>query len=326
MSSTCTRRPPRCQAIPQLFVIHAHRESKVANGEFWHSDVSCDEVPPLGTMLQIHLLPEIGGDTLFANMDGLPAYDALSAPMPADASRADGEARVRARLPQPVLESRRGRAGQNLSAGEPSRHPDASGNRAESDLRQPHVHDADQRAERSGRAARCSTCCSITASRLTSRSGSGGSAPRRGVLGQPLCDAPCHLGLLAERAQGTARDHQRRSPALRPTTLSLSGLARYPAVRILGCLSAGLALGFFFPRNPVVLAVAQSGTWFPKTIVTFATAIIFILMSAALAKTILTHRRSGRFLFYVISLYVLDGVRVGRVQHRRGSPLSRACR
>jgi Na+/H+-dicarboxylate symporter len=89
--------------------------------------------------------------------------------------------------------------------------------------------------------------------------------------------------------------------------LSFSGLARYPAVRIAGCLSAGLALGFFFPRNPVVLAAAQSGTWFPKTIVTFATAIIFVLMSAALAKTLLTHRRSGRFLFYVIGLYVLMG-------------------
>jgi taurine dioxygenase len=51
----------------------------VANGEFWHSDVSCDEEPPLGTILQIHVLPEVGGDTLFANMYA--AHDALSAPM-----------------------------------------------------------------------------------------------------------------------------------------------------------------------------------------------------------------------------------------------------
>ena len=70
---------PQMPGYPEVFVIHAHRESKVANGEFWHSDVSCDEVPPLGTMLQIHILPEIGGDTLFANM--YTAYDALSAPM-----------------------------------------------------------------------------------------------------------------------------------------------------------------------------------------------------------------------------------------------------
>jgi len=70
---------PQMPGYPEVFVIHAHRESKVANGEFWHSDVSCDEVPPLGTMLQIHILPEVGGDTLFANMYA--AYDALSAPM-----------------------------------------------------------------------------------------------------------------------------------------------------------------------------------------------------------------------------------------------------
>jgi taurine dioxygenase len=70
---------PQMPDYPEVFIIHAHRDSKVANGEFWHSDVSCDEVPPLGTMLQIHVLPEIGGDTLFANMYA--AYDALSAPM-----------------------------------------------------------------------------------------------------------------------------------------------------------------------------------------------------------------------------------------------------
>ena len=82
---------------------------------------------------------------------------------------------------------------------------------------------------------------------------------------------------------------------------------RGAAVRILGCLFIGLALGIFFPRNPVVLGVAQSGTWFPKTIVTFATAVIFVLMSAALAKTLLTYRRSGRFLAYVIGMYVAMG-------------------
>ena len=81
----------------------------------------------------------------------------------------------------------------------------------------------------------------------------------------------------------------------------------HPAVRILGCLTAGLILGLLFPRNSLVLAIAQSGTWFPKTIVTFATAIIFVLMSAALAKTFLTHRQSGRFLFQTIGLYVLLG-------------------
>lgn len=70
---------PKMAGYPEVFEIHVHRDSKIANGEFWHSDVSCDEIPPLGTILQIHILPEIGGDTLFANMYA--AYDALSDPL-----------------------------------------------------------------------------------------------------------------------------------------------------------------------------------------------------------------------------------------------------
>ena len=70
---------PTMAGHPEIFEIHTHEDSQLANGEFWHSDVSCDEVPPLGTMLQIHILPEIGGDTLFANMYA--AYEALSEPL-----------------------------------------------------------------------------------------------------------------------------------------------------------------------------------------------------------------------------------------------------
>lgn len=59
-----------------VFVIHAHRDSPVANGNGWHTDVSCDAEPPLATMLQIQLLPECGGgDTMFASMEA--AYATL---------------------------------------------------------------------------------------------------------------------------------------------------------------------------------------------------------------------------------------------------------
>jgi taurine dioxygenase len=68
---------PHLEEHPELFVIHAHRDSKVANGNGWHSDVSCDEEPPLATMLQLHTLPSSGGDTLFASMYA--AYETLSA-------------------------------------------------------------------------------------------------------------------------------------------------------------------------------------------------------------------------------------------------------
>jgi len=70
---------PGMAGHPEIFEIHAHKDSQVANGEFWHSDVSCDEKPPLGTMLQLHVLPPSGGDTMFSDM--YCAYESLSAPI-----------------------------------------------------------------------------------------------------------------------------------------------------------------------------------------------------------------------------------------------------
>lgn len=66
---------------PALMRIHADANSKRANGEGWHSDVSCDEVPPMGSILRIHTCPPMGGDTLFASMYA--AYESLSERMKA---------------------------------------------------------------------------------------------------------------------------------------------------------------------------------------------------------------------------------------------------
>jgi Na+/H+-dicarboxylate symporter len=83
-------------------------------------------------------------------------------------------------------------------------------------------------------------------------------------------------------------------------------MSRIPQpVKIVACLLAGLGLGFALPQNPIVLAIAQSGTWFPRTIVTLATAIVFILMAAALARTLQSHARGTRFLAIVVTLYVV---------------------
>ena len=60
-------------------IIHADESSKRVAGESWHSDVSCDPEPPMGSILRIHTLPETGGDTVFASMYA--AFDALSEPM-----------------------------------------------------------------------------------------------------------------------------------------------------------------------------------------------------------------------------------------------------
>jgi taurine dioxygenase len=70
---------PGLEGHPEVMIIHADETSKRVAGESWHSDVSCEEEPPLGSILRIHTLPDSGGDTLFASMYA--AYDALSQPM-----------------------------------------------------------------------------------------------------------------------------------------------------------------------------------------------------------------------------------------------------
>ena len=64
---------------PEVMEIYADENTRRIAGEDWHSDVSCDREPPLGTILQMLEVPPVGGDTLFANMYA--AYESLSAPM-----------------------------------------------------------------------------------------------------------------------------------------------------------------------------------------------------------------------------------------------------
>ena len=66
---------------PELFEVKADQTSAHAPGEEWHTDVTCHEEPPMGSMLYVTKTPEIGsgGDTMFASTAA--AYDALSAPI-----------------------------------------------------------------------------------------------------------------------------------------------------------------------------------------------------------------------------------------------------
>ena len=62
---------------PEVLRIKTTKDSAYTAGNGWHTDVTCDEVPPLGSMLYITETPECGGgDTLFADM--YLAYDLLS--------------------------------------------------------------------------------------------------------------------------------------------------------------------------------------------------------------------------------------------------------
>ena len=64
---------------PEILYINAGPDTSRVNGDDWHSDVSCDQAPPMGSILRIFETPNNGGDTLFSSMYA--AYEALSEPM-----------------------------------------------------------------------------------------------------------------------------------------------------------------------------------------------------------------------------------------------------
>jgi len=61
---------------PEVRKLHADATSKHVAGEEWHTDMSCAPRPPMGSILYLHTLPTLGGDTAFSSMYA--AYDALS--------------------------------------------------------------------------------------------------------------------------------------------------------------------------------------------------------------------------------------------------------
>jgi taurine dioxygenase len=67
---------PGIDGHPEIVAIHADAATTFIAGEHWHSDLTCDAEPPLGSILHLHTVPETGGDTLFASMYA--AYEALS--------------------------------------------------------------------------------------------------------------------------------------------------------------------------------------------------------------------------------------------------------
>ena len=58
---------PKSQPNPEVLHI-AHGPDSRGSENFWHSDVTWREKPSLGSILKAVEVPEVGGDTLFANM------------------------------------------------------------------------------------------------------------------------------------------------------------------------------------------------------------------------------------------------------------------
>jgi taurine dioxygenase len=70
----------RNDAHPEIMVID-NNTSNPTDNNFWHTDVTFIETPPMGALLYAEQLPTVGGDTMWASMTA--AYAALSAPMQA---------------------------------------------------------------------------------------------------------------------------------------------------------------------------------------------------------------------------------------------------
>ena len=65
---------------PEIRVVRADESSKIVAGDAWHSDMSCEANPPMGSALYMtEVPPDSGGDTLFANMYA--AFEALAPPI-----------------------------------------------------------------------------------------------------------------------------------------------------------------------------------------------------------------------------------------------------
>lgn len=72
--------PMKSGGDPAILKIQTTADSAYTAGDGWHTDVTCDEFPPMGSMLYIRDVPDGGGgDTLYADM--YLAYELLSQPM-----------------------------------------------------------------------------------------------------------------------------------------------------------------------------------------------------------------------------------------------------
>ncbi len=80
------------------------------------------------------------------------------------------------------------------------------------------------------------------------------------------------------------------------------------ALWVIVFLAGGLLIGVRFPGNRVAAVIYTSGTYFPKAVVTFATLVIFALLSGATAKLVLYNRQdAGRLFGSILAAYIVLG-------------------
>jgi taurine dioxygenase len=65
-------------AAPEILVLDNHKDNPVLSTDVWHSDTTFRMNPTKYTILRCQIMPKLGGDTLWADMEA--AYEALSPP------------------------------------------------------------------------------------------------------------------------------------------------------------------------------------------------------------------------------------------------------
>jgi taurine dioxygenase len=65
--------------FPEIMVLDNHKDNPVLSTDVWHSDTTFRECPTKYSILRCLVMPETGGDTLWADMCA--AYDGLSEPV-----------------------------------------------------------------------------------------------------------------------------------------------------------------------------------------------------------------------------------------------------
>jgi taurine dioxygenase len=62
--------------FPEILVLDNHKDNPVLSTDVWHSDTTFRQNPTKYTILRCEIMPKVGGDTLWADMEA--AYDGLS--------------------------------------------------------------------------------------------------------------------------------------------------------------------------------------------------------------------------------------------------------
>ena len=62
--------------FPEILVLDNHKDNPVLSTDVWHSDTTFRKNPTKYTILRCQIMPKLGGDTLFADMEA--AYNGLS--------------------------------------------------------------------------------------------------------------------------------------------------------------------------------------------------------------------------------------------------------